>query len=295
MKTPIHNRPLIDRQHSFSPYPVFGYDRIGLYLDHADWPVPIQELETTCNYIKIAPANIPYQARWKQQIDIFQPTQATLRILDQALQGAVTVGINYAEIALDVLHPDKRRVKAIRNSFLAAAKFHYGRDVVIREESTYYYCRRTTGTNRTSKIPALYADKPSKLHNGRHYLDGLPCFHVEMRISRGDSLEKEGVVSLQDLILFKHRACWERNFRFYRIPTQPTKLGRILALAAGASSEVSGTALRARAKRWLARNSIKHGKSANFVLQNALLASPKVAQKLTRITFREWLDEELSQ
>lgn len=293
MKTPIHNGSLIDRQHSFTPYPVFGYDRIGLYLDHADWPLPIELLKKTCKGIEIAPANIPYQARWKQQIHLFQPTQATLGLLDEALQGSVTVGINYAEIALDVLHPDKRRVKAIRNSFLASAKFRYGRDVAIREESTYYYCRRTTGTNRTSKIPALYADKPSKLHNGRHYLDGLPCFHVEMRISRGDSLEKEGVVSLQDLLLFKHRACWERNFRFYRVPTQPTKLGRMLALADGASTEVSGTALRKRANRWLARHRIKHGRSANFVLHNALLASPHLAQQLTRMTFGEWLDEAL--
>lgn len=294
MKTPFHNRSLIDRQHSFTPYPVFGYDRIGLYLDHADRPVPIEQLETTCSGIEIAPANIPYQARWKQQIHLFQPTPRALRILDEALKGGVAVGISYAEIALDILHPDKRHLKAIRNSFLASVKFHYGRDEVILDESTYYYCRRSTGTTRTPKNLVLYADNPSKLHNGRHDHDGLPCCHFEMRISGSDSLEKEGIVSLQDLISFKHRAFWERNLRLYSVPTQPTKLGRMLALADGASTEVSGTALRKRANRWMERHSISHERSMNFVLHNALLASPKLAQKLTQLTFREWLDEALN-
>lgn len=295
MKTPFHNRSLIDRSYSFTPYPVFGYGRIGLYLDHADWPLPIEQLKATCKSIEIDPANIPFHARWKQQIDLFQPTQATLRILDQAFQGGATVGICYAEIAVDILHPDHRHIKAIRNSFLASVKLSYGRNKVVRKKSTYYFKRRTTGTTRTPKNLALYADKPSKLHNGCHDIDSLPCCHFEIRISGSDSLENEGIVSLQDLIRFKHRTFWERSLRLYRIPSQPTKLGRMLALADGASTEVSGTALRKRANRWLARHSIKHGQSANFVLHNALLASPKVAQKLTRMTFRDWLDEALNQ
>lgn len=293
MKTPIHNRSLIDLPHSFTPYPVSGYDRIGMYLDYSDWPLPIEQLEATCCGIEIAPAVIPYQARWKQQIHLFQPTPMALRILDESLKGGVGVGISYAEIALDILHPDKRRVKAIRNSFLASVKLPYGRDKVVPDKSIYYYRRRTTGTTRTPKNLVLYADNPSKLHNECHYLDGLPCCHFEMRISGSDSLEKEGIVSLKDLIRFKHHAFWERNLRLYSVPTQPTKLGRMLALADGASTKVSGTALRKRANRWKERYSISHERSMIFVLHNALLASPKLAQILTRMTFREWLDEAL--
>lgn len=295
MKTLSNSSHMRTPYYRFTPYPVFGYDRIGLYLDHADRPLPIEQLATTCGSIEIAPANIPYQARWKQQIHLFQPTPRALRILDEALKGGVAAGISYAEIALDILHPDKRHLKVIRNSFLASVKFHYGRDEVIRDESTYYYCRRSTGTTRTPKNLVLYADNPSKLHNGRHDHDGLPCCHFEMRISGSDSLEKEGIVSIQDLIRFKHRAFWERNLRFFSVPTQPTKLGRMLAMANGTSTEVSGSALRKRANRWMERHSISHGRSMNFVLHNALLASPKLAQKLTQLTFREWLDEVLKQ
>lgn len=295
MKLLAQNRPEPKLCHSFTPYAVFGYDRLGLYLDHADWPVPIEQLQATCRSIEIAPANIPYHARWKQQIQLFQPTPTALLILDKALKGGVTAAISYAEIAFDVLHPDRQRVKAIRNSFLASVKLHYGREEVVRDQSTYYFHRRTTGTTRTPKNLVLYADKPSKLENRHHYRERLPSSHVEMKLSGSDSLEKEGVVSLQDLIRFNHLEFWERNLRLFRVPTQPTKLGRILALAAGASMAVSGTAFRKRANLWLEKHSIVHGRSANFVLHNALLASPKVAQKLPGMTFDEWLDEALAQ
>lgn len=294
MKTLPKSRHTLNPYHRFTPYAVFSYDRIGLYIDHSDWPLPMERLEAMCGGIKVLPANIPYQARWKQQIHLFQPTAKALRILNDALKGGVAAGLSYAEIAFDVLHPDPQHVKAIRNSFLASVKLRYGRDKVVRRIATYYFRRRTTGATRTPKNLALYADKPSKLDNGSHYLEGLPCAHFEIRISGSDSLEKEGIVSLQDLIRFNHRAFWERNLRLYSVPSQPTKLGRMLALLDGASTEVSGTALRKRAIRWMERHSISHEQSMNFVLHNALLASPKLAQKLTQLTFREWLDGALN-
>ena len=277
-----------------TPTVIYGYDRIHILLDHSDWPLPWARLKRECENITQTPANIPYHPRWKVQLDVFQPTIACLVLLDSALTSGVALSINYVEITYDIPAKSSHQANLRRNSFLESAKQHYGRDTVVLDHQIDYFNPRYNGTNRSPRVLVIYADWPSYLLNAKPRVGSTPCTHTEERLSGAAVIESEGIVSLQDLILFDHEAFWNRRLRFFRLPIQKTDLGRMLAVACGDKTNVSGTALRKRADRWTSKHSIWHGSSKTFVMHNALLNNPKLQAKLELLSFSCWLASVLS-
>ena len=73
----------------------------------------------------------------------------------------------------------------------------------------------------------------------------------------------------------------------FELPAKPTALGKLLAKACGADTDVSGTALRKRARRW----KVKHSIGRQFVMHNALRATPKIIPFLSTVPFTTWLED----
>lgn len=227
---------------------IHAFDRLTLQLSIAESPIPLEELKKHCTDVKATPKQMKFNARWKSEYLIRQPTPQCLILLSEALGYDVSVNLSYAEIAFDFLSSDETQACARRNHFLETAKFLHQRDPVVlsKEETTFYYGRRYVQKKRDGKLVwvrsprvlATYADRPSKLLNSQPPEHGMPDSHTEIRLSGSPALAHVGLVSLTDLIEFDHLAFWQANLRFYRQPPK-TQLGRLLGKYKGAKPAVT--------------------------------------------------------
>lgn len=266
------------------PAVIYGFDRVTVWINRPELPISFARLKNQCADVVGYAEQMAYQPNWKFRVEIFQPTSRCLRLLAKALGNDVSTLLTYVEIVCDVAADSKHQAVRWRNAFLASAQMSYQRQPVVFFESTCYYGRRSAGGNRQNNVLAVYADQPSKLHNARPVSDLPPCLHIEWRASASTALARLGIICLDDLIRFDHQRFWENHVRMYQL-ARPTALGRLLARASGSAPDVSGIALRKRAARWTARNSIL----GKFVMHNALLEMSVPARRLHKIPFSEWL------
>jgi hypothetical protein len=270
---------------------IFGFDRITVWLDRPELPISKDLLERHCTEICVHFVQMRYQARWKCRVVILQPTEQCLVLLAESLGQNIAARVTYVEIACDLPAASTRQALLWCDKFLASARPHYQRQPVVRykTKTTYYYGRRTHNGKRRSHVQVVYCDSPSKLHNARPPEGSPPCLHIEWRATGSAALERLGIVSLQDLIRFNHERFWNKHIRLYELPKK-TQLGRVLAELRDDGTNVSSTALRKRATRWIEKFTI----GGNFVMHNAVRDSPGIKSHLTEKTFAEWLETTVS-
>ena len=272
------------------PKPIHAYDRVHIPLDRLELPIKLKSLKKHCTNITATTLLGKYNPRWKNEVQIFQPTKKCLRVLNNALKNDIGAKVIYAEIACDLVAKDDEQAQAWRNLFLAAVHMKYqSQSVVLDDEhgTAYYYGRREAAHgNKRGHVLAVYADKPSKLNNAQPQDSAPPCFHFEWRSTGGAALERFGIASIDDLIQFDHKKFWDENIHIYLLPKK-WELGQILATLCGANPNVSDEALRRRAARWLANHSL----DGNFVMHNALLSTPGIEKHLKRVHFWEWYNK----
>ena len=271
---------------------IYGFDRITIWIDRPESSFELSKIDPHCAETKAYLGQMSHNPRWKLRLEIFQPTIKCLEILAEELGCATAALINYVEIAFDLPSKSRRQVRARRNHFLASAKMlHLPHDVALdKKHGTVFYC----GRRKCPSVLAVYADKPSKLNNARPSVGTPPCAHQEFRKTGEGAVADCGIVGVDDLTDFDHAKFWDQNLRFYKIPTNKTQLGRLLARACGADPSVSGSALRKRATRWVKKHSIFDGRSDVFVMHNALRANPDLEKLLPKMSFSDWLDEAVS-
>ena len=266
---------------------IHGVDRIKTWLNHPELPIKPSRLKRHCTDVKVTLGQMPYNANWKLQVELFQPTIKCLELLKAGIGSDVRILINYAEIACDIPATSKKQAKWGQKQFIGSAKMLYQRQNVIRYEGTDYFGRRES---KRGNVLAVYADRPSKINNAKPAANAKPCLHIECRVRGSTALANHGVVSLQDLILFDHESFWDKNIRIYQLPNL-TNLGRLLGKINGSNSDISSTALRKRATKWM--NDFRND-DGDFVMHNALLATPKLVSQLNVLPFNEWLDAMVS-
>ena len=269
-----------------APAVMSGYDRITLWLDRAELPISRQVLRRHCTRLKVKVGQMKANARWKLRLMMFQPTLECLQLLAVAVGRDVNTLLTYIEIACDVPASTKAESLRMRDCFLADASIHYQRQKVLRNRTCWYYGRRTSAINgqRRGNVLTIYADRPSKINNAKPAENASPCLHIEWRATGSAAIEAANLVTLTDLIAFDHKSFWNTRLRMYKLPCL-TDLGRLLATASGAGTNVSGTALRKRATRWKNRHNI----NGKFVMHNALKEFSTLAEKLKKIPFWDWL------
>lgn len=269
------------------PKVIHGFDRITLWSDHSEFPGSLDPIKDHCTDIKLYLEQMPYQARWKSRIELFQPTITCLRLFAEALGNNVSVMVAYVEIAVDFPAESYEQAVLWRDAFLGAARMKYqGQPVVFDEHGNTWYFGHREGEdgNKRGKVLAVYADRPSKLLNARPTDDAPKCLHLDLRATGTDAVSGIGIFTIQDLIDFKHKRFWTEQLTMFELP-KPTELGRLLAKANGTDMGVSGTAFRRRAARWIKNGSIDD----IFVMHNALLGRLDIAQKLKIVPFGSWV------
>lgn len=268
------------------PSVIYGFDRVTAWLDHPELPRAALNLRAHCTKAVVSVEQMPQNARWKLQLELFQPTVECLIRLADALGTNIAASVTYVEIARDIPARSKGRARQWRNSLLEFAKMKSQHQPVLRRKTNWYYGRRSDGNGRRSKVLVVYADRPSKLNNARPPVGTPPDLHTEMRCTGSAVLADVGIVTLEDLIHFDHQQFWHEHLRLYRLP-KPTDLGRLLAKIAGTDPDVSGSALRKRSAKWTEEHSIDE----LFVMHNALRSTPQLAKYLRKVSFPEWLQE----
>ena len=275
---------------------IYGFDRVTFWIDCAELPISKATLEKHCGEVKVTLMQMPYNAKWKLEIEIFQPTLRCLQLLENALGHGVAVLVTYVEVAFDLPSASAKQARDRRNSFLASAKMLYERNPVrlSKHGTTFYFGPRFRWNGkkwvRRSCVLVIYADMPSKLLNARPSADDLPCAHIECRVSGSAAIAEIGIASLADLIAFDHVAFWELSIRLYELPLQKD-VGYQLAKSAGTSLKVTASAFCDRARNWKSIHSISDDFGSNFIMHNALREAPEFCKVFKRMSFAEWLDE----
>lgn len=230
---------------------------------------------------------MPYQARWKFRLEVFQPTTDCLRLLAAALGNQISVNVSYVEIAVDFPAENDGQARLWRDAFLFGARMRSQRQSVVLEENgnIWHYGRRVNKDgNKRGRVLAAYADKPSKILNAKPGKGTPPCLHLEIRGTGSDVVSSLGIVTIIDLIAFQHKRFWTQQINMFELPKK-TDLGRLLASANDTNTEVSTTAFRKRATKWIMNASIEN----KFIMHNALIAEPIIARKLQKIPFWDWV------
>lgn len=270
---------------------IFGFDLFKLWADRPELFITTKRIKKHCTDFKAILGQMPYNANWKLQVELFQPTIKCLELFKAELGSEVRTLITYVEFACDVPAATKEQAKWWQKNFIGSAKMMYQRQNVIRCKGTDYYGRRTDeNSSKRSNVLAVYSDRPSKINNERPDENALPCLHIEHRATGSAALVNHGVVSLEDLILFDHESFWNKNIRIYQLPNL-TDLGRLLVKLSGSNKDISSTALRKKARKWM--NDFRND-DGDFVMHNALLATPKLVIHLKTLPFNEWLDAMIS-
>lgn len=272
---------------SISEYSIiYAFDRIKSCLNRPELPIKLSRLKRHCTDVKVTLGQMSYNANWKLQVELFQPTIKCLELFKTGLGSDVRTLINYVEFACDVPATGKDQAKYLQKQFIGSVKMLYQKQAVERFKVADYYGRRADkNTSKRRNVLAVYSDRPSKINNARPDKNALPCLHIELRTCGSKALANHGVVSLQDLILFDHEPFWNKNIRIYQLPNL-TNLGRLLGKSVGLNNNISTTALRKRATKWM--NDFRND-DGDFVMHNALLTTPKLARHLNELSFNEWL------
>lgn len=274
---------------------VFNFDRVTIWVDHEELPVLWRSLECDGATVNVHPHPMRYNPRWKQRVEILQPSIRCLRRIQGALGAQVSALVSYVEIAVDVKLAERSAARRLRDAFLGSAKVRSQRATVKRFRRTWYFGNRAkNGAGKTPNVVAVYADKPSKLHDARGPSDHAGCFHLEWRASGQRNLAGKGIGALADLIDFDHKVFWETHIRLFRLPKKKF-LGQRLRELTASRDEVSDSALRKRANNWIGGYLVpvdKAGTRAVFAMHNALVETPQLERSLERVPFEVWLNEE---
>ncbi len=287
------SRPLQTRHRFDGGEIVIGFDRIDFWIDRSDLPHALLSFVDRGLLVVISTNAMKYNARFKMKLSIPRVKRSTLKKIVAALGHEVAVSIVYVEVFFDVTVERLDVWSDIKSELLTSLKMRCQRQPATDYKSTWYFGRRRLSKTKSSHVVAIYDDKPRKAFADARQIDSRKrarrCLHIEWRTTGSNNLARIGIRTFQDLLDFDHLAFWNRDARMYRRPPKIT-VGQALREIKGKTNEVSKSALRALANRWVHRYSC----DGKFVMHNALLETPKLARKLKSVPFSAWWSEKLN-
>jgi hypothetical protein len=270
-------------------YLVAGLDRLHIWVDRDELALP-ESLAEDGTVVELHPHPMKFNALWKLQLQLRQPSRRALHAVNNALGNDVRAILNYVEIVLDVLCDSKKQACALQRAFIASVKMKHQQQTLVIHKGTAYIGRLAKSDRKPGHVLCVYSDRPSKLNLAKRRRAHSACLHIEWRATGARALEMLGIVTTRDLLDFDHRAFWAERIQLIALPNRKTELGRILHAAKGKNTEVTDRALRANADRWIKRHEI----DGQFAMHNALLGQPEIARRLKTVPIEEWLKREIS-
>jgi hypothetical protein len=198
-------------------------------LPHFDrlrvWPHPpltnrqLASLDREC-IGGVRPDNEPawFNRRYRQKIDLFQPSPTALQLLGEFDEGVSLV--NYAEIACNLIFSNELATARVVDDFeVGFLQPHHGK---MRAEiyPQGFSTRRTPerGQRRAGRWFVFYGDRPCKLTDAPH------CFHFEGRHEGADAVRRIGINRAQDLGSFDFDAYFTQRMVLHALDVE--RLGR---------------------------------------------------------------------
>jgi hypothetical protein len=279
------------RHHRPRDYILFGTDRVHIWVDRDELPLPESILDDGTT-VELSPHPMKYHALWKLQLQLRQPSRRALLTVERSLGHDVRALLNYVEIVLDVLCDSRAQARALQSAFIASVKMKHQQQILVIHKGTAYIGRLTKSDRKPGHVLCVYSDRPSKLNSAKRRRAHAACLHIEWRATGARALEMLGIVTTRDLLDFDHRAFWAERIQLFVLPERKAELGRILHAAKGQNKhrEITDRALRANASRWIQRHEI----DGQFAVHNALLGQPEIARRLKTVPIAEWLKREIS-
>jgi hypothetical protein len=272
---------------------VRGFDRIDFWIDRYDLPQALKGFVARGVLKIVCRGTMKYNARFKMKLSVPRIELSTLQEIVAALGHEVAISIAYVEVFFDATIERSKERRAIKCALLTSLKMRCQRQPATEYKETWYFGRRGLNGTKSSHVVAIYDDKPRKDFAGAREIESIKracrCLHIEWRATGSNNLARIGIRTFQDLLEFDHLAFWNRDVRMYRLPRKAA-LGQLLRESEGKTSEVSGSALRALANRWVER----YSHNDKFVMHNALLKTPNLARKLKSTPFTAWWSEEIN-
>ena len=205
-------------------------DTVILFLSVQALPDGIIERLRMVNAGAVFPARRGTRhGHWGWKIVVHQPSRLALSLLDrwqQAYEGKV---IRF-DLASDLFAD---QLLACRGYLLDHVILKYWKAGPMFEfkETTYWVDHR--GCRAPTRNIGLYCDQPSKL-NGR------PCVHLEVKLTRGRTIRRLGISSAKDVLtvnpaellprLIKLLEPAQERGRFRRFPRVPAQLMKLMAV-----------------------------------------------------------------
>ena len=193
---------------------VYGVDRFTVWFDAIVFGGLEECLMMHCMESDISEMNMQGNAKWKMKVEIYLPFHTLYKALHNLLGGSVSMLITHVEFSADVIMFEQSNAVQAARDFVYLATVPDQRDYVEAYENTFYYAGRAPNGRKQGNTLVVCADKTFNL---RTPTGGSPALHFEWRTAGSTALSKEGVVTLDDLGAFDHKAFWSRKLRFYRI------------------------------------------------------------------------------
>ena len=200
------------------------FDHVQLWLATPLEPAQIQRLAHLCvgKAVHVSDRPMRFQPSWRQRLQLKQPTVAACRMLEK-IGGPVK--INHVELARDsaysgngyTINDRDDAFEALSGSWVR--KWHrkqHGLRFAGEGNVTRYDAPRTAST-----LTTMYEQDHCRTTGE------LNCLHLEWRVSTARACRSLGIVTLQDLIDFDHKAFWQAKLEHvYAVDSE--RLGRLL-------------------------------------------------------------------
>ncbi len=188
-------------------------DAVWLWVHRPLTKVEYRYLRADCGSLHVETKPMLYCPRWRQWIQLRQPSDAALRYLNTISQGDHL--INYVEFALDFIVGDAFGAEQLHEFFDTHMIQRW------RGKQRPWSCGTTSynsGKRWVRNTFATYSTRPPKSTSDMY------CCHLEWRISKARTMRDIGITSLASLIGFDHRSFWEWRLQLRAIDYG--KLGR---------------------------------------------------------------------
>jgi hypothetical protein len=162
-----------------------------------------------------------FDHRYSQKVELYQPSQQTLRCLCAVIDDEDEPLLNYVELACDLILPNHRQAIDLHRLFERSFLHPWHRAMVPKSYGGEGFTTREieAGENRAGRWFVWYVDQPCKLTGE---VDG--CFHFEGRHQGVQYMRRLGIRQPRDLLRFDLDAYFRRYMRLYDLDCE--RLGR---------------------------------------------------------------------
>jgi hypothetical protein len=193
------------------------FDRLRIWLRIPLPPSDLQRLARLCHALHHEDGPAPFDWRYRQKLEIYQPKDEALRLLARLPDDVL---LNYGEPAFNLILANAMDAERMLDIFQTGfrQRWHGNKGGVSYPGGFSTRTMPKPGERRAGIWFNCYIDKPCKITGRWH------CFHFESKLEGRRFLHRIGLNHPRDLVDFDFRRYFGDTVRFYTLDL--TRLGR---------------------------------------------------------------------